>query len=174
LGASGGVYAQNAADLAARAKERFDARMKTPAMTKVVALARPFDDPLPAEVRDLDLITFFFFYHDTTYMEVDRAEMNRKLYAALKPGGTLVIADHSAGPATAPRSERRSIASKKACSAARSRRPVSSSSRRVISCATPRTRATSPSIVRPVRWTSSCSSFASRTNARGALVRVTR
>src|SRR5262249_13443412 len=77
----------------ARAKERFDARMKTPAMTKVVALTRPFDDPLPAEVRDLDLITFFFFYHDTTYMEVDRAEMNRKLYAALKPGGTLVIAD---------------------------------------------------------------------------------
>ena len=37
VGASGVVYAQNAADLGARAKERFDARMKTPAMTKVVA-----------------------------------------------------------------------------------------------------------------------------------------
>ena len=98
VGAGGVVYAQNTADLGARAKERFDARMKTPAMTKVVALARPFDDPLPADVRDLDLITFFFFYHDTTYMEVDRAEMNRKLYAALKPGGVLVIADHSARP----------------------------------------------------------------------------
>jgi len=96
VGAGGVVYAQNTADLGARAKERFDARMKTPAMTKVVALARPFDDPLPADVRDLDLITFFFFYHDTTYMEVDRAEMNRKLYAALKPGGVLVIADHAA------------------------------------------------------------------------------
>ena len=48
--------------------------------------------------RDLDLITFLFFYHDTTYMPVDRAEMNRKLYAALKPGGILVIADHSAKP----------------------------------------------------------------------------
>ena len=92
----GAVYAQNAADLGARAKERFEARMKTPAMANVVALVRPFDDPLPADVRDLDLITFFFFYHDTTYMEVDRAEMNRKLYAALKPGGMLVIADHSA------------------------------------------------------------------------------
>src|SRR5262249_3106578 len=33
-----------------------------------------------------------------TYMEVDRAAMNRKLYAALKPGGLLVIADHSARP----------------------------------------------------------------------------
>ena len=29
-------------------------------------------------------------------MPVDRAEMNRKLYAALKPRGVLVIADHSA------------------------------------------------------------------------------
>jgi predicted methyltransferase len=63
-----------------------------------MSLARPFDDPLPAEVRDLDLITFLFFYHDTTYMPVDRAEMNRKLFAALKPGGYLVIADHSARP----------------------------------------------------------------------------
>ena len=60
-----------------------------------MSLARPFDDPLPADVRDLDLITFLFFYHDTTYMPVERAEMNRKLYAALKPGGMLVIADHS-------------------------------------------------------------------------------
>jgi predicted methyltransferase len=59
-------------------------------------LTRPYDDPLPPDVRNIDLITFFFYYHDTTYMPVDRAEMNRKLFAALKPGGTLVIADHSA------------------------------------------------------------------------------
>jgi predicted methyltransferase len=94
---SGIVYGQNAAELA-RPRERFDARMQTPAMKNVVALVRPFDDPLPADVRDLDLITFFFFYHDTTYLEVDRAAMNRKLYAALKPGGLLVITDHSAKP----------------------------------------------------------------------------
>jgi predicted methyltransferase len=96
VGPGGAVYAQNAADVSARAKERFEARMKAPAMKSVVALVRPFDDPLPAEVRDLDLITFFFYYHDTTYMEVDRAAMNRKLHAALKPGGMLVITDHSA------------------------------------------------------------------------------
>jgi predicted methyltransferase len=64
----------------------------------VVALERPFDDPVPAEVRDLDLITFLIYYHDVTYMSVDRAQMNRKLFAALKPGGLLVIADHSAKP----------------------------------------------------------------------------
>jgi len=93
---AGVVYGQNPADLGERAKTRFEARLATPAAKNIVSLARPFDDPVPADVRDLDLITFLFFYHDTTYMPVDRAEMNRKLYAALKPGGILVIADHSA------------------------------------------------------------------------------
>jgi len=31
-------------------------------------------------------------------MAVDRAEMNKKMFAALKPGGFLIIADHSARP----------------------------------------------------------------------------
>jgi predicted methyltransferase len=92
----GVVYGQNPADLPERPKSRFEARLKTPAGKNIVSLARPFDDPVPADARDLDLITFLFFYHDTTYMPVDRAEMNKKLFAALKPGGMLVIADHSA------------------------------------------------------------------------------
>jgi predicted methyltransferase len=90
------VYGQNPVDISERAKTRFEARLKTPGGKNIVSLARQFDDPLPADVRDLDLITFLFFYHDTTYMPVDRAEMNRKLFAALKLGGMLVIADHSA------------------------------------------------------------------------------
>jgi predicted methyltransferase len=44
------------------------------------------------------VITFLFYYHDTTYMKVDRAEMDRKMFAGLKPGGVLVLADHSAKP----------------------------------------------------------------------------
>jgi predicted methyltransferase len=95
---TGVVYAQDSPDVSPRAKERFEARMKTPAMKNVVRLERPFDDPAPPGVHDLDLITFFFFYHDTTYMAVDRARMNRALFDALKPGGVLVIADHSAKP----------------------------------------------------------------------------
>ncbi len=93
---SGVVYAQNGANLGERAKARFDARLNTPAGKNIVRLVRAFDDPVPADVRNLDLITFLFFYHDTTYMAVDRAAMNSKLYAALRPGGMLVIADHSA------------------------------------------------------------------------------
>jgi predicted methyltransferase len=96
VGPGGVVYGQNAPDQGERGKAAFEARTKTPAGKSIVALARPFDDPLPPDVSNLDLITFFFFYHDTTYMPVDRALMDRKLFAALKPGGFLVISDHSA------------------------------------------------------------------------------
>jgi predicted methyltransferase len=95
VGPNGVVYGQNAPEFA-RPQAALEARTKTPAGKPIVGLSRPFDDPLPADARDLDLITFLFFYHDTTYMGVDRAKMNAKLFAALKPGGILVIADHSA------------------------------------------------------------------------------
>jgi predicted methyltransferase len=95
---NGVVFAQNPSDLADRAKTAFEARTATPTMKNVVADTAPFDDPIPAGVQDFDLITFLFYYHDTTYMTVDRAQMNRKLFGALKPGGYLVIADHSALP----------------------------------------------------------------------------
>ena len=65
-------------------------------MKNVVHVVRDFDDPIPPDVSGLDLITFFFAYHDITYMEVDRSAMNQKMFAALKPGGFLIIADHSA------------------------------------------------------------------------------
>jgi predicted methyltransferase len=97
VGPSGVVYAQDSADVIERqVKDKFDLRAQKPAMKGVIHVIRNYDDPLPPEVRNLDLITFFFAYHDMTYMQVDRAEMNRKLFAALKPGGYLVIADHSA------------------------------------------------------------------------------
>jgi predicted methyltransferase len=94
----GVVYAQDSAAVVERLKDKFDVRAQKPAMKNVVHVVRNFDDPIPPDVSGLDLITFFFSYHDMTYMPVDRAEMNRKMFAALKPGGILVIADHSARP----------------------------------------------------------------------------
>jgi predicted methyltransferase len=96
VGASGVVYAQESAAVMERVKDKFDIRAQNPAMKNVVHMIRTYDDPVPADVKGLDLITFFFAYHDVTYMPVDRAEMNKKMFAALKPGGFLVIADHSA------------------------------------------------------------------------------
>lgn len=96
VGPDGRVYAQESAAVMARVKDKFDIRAKNPAMKNVVHVIRNYDDPIPPDVSGLDLITFFFAYHDVTYMPADRAEMNRKMFAALKPGGFLVIADHSA------------------------------------------------------------------------------
>ena len=61
---------------------------------------RPFDDPVPGDAPKLDLITIVLNYHDITYLPVDRAKMNQRLYAALKPGGHLVVVDHSGRPGT--------------------------------------------------------------------------
>jgi predicted methyltransferase len=98
VGPQGTVYAQESPAASARARERFDERAKTPPMRNVVRLLRDYDDPVPPTVRDLDLVTFFFAYHDTAFMAVDRARMNRVLFDALKPGGVLVVTDHSAQP----------------------------------------------------------------------------
>jgi predicted methyltransferase len=93
VGPTGKVYGQNDQD-----SDKFRARMTKPAMGNVVALVRPADDPVPADLHDIDLVTFYFAYHDTTYMGIDRAKMDKAMFNALKPGGFLVIADHSARP----------------------------------------------------------------------------
>src|SRR5690349_8263172 len=99
VGPTGAIYAQDSAAVIERfVKDKFDIRAQKPVMKNVVHVVREFDDPIPPDVSNLDLITFFFAYHDITYMPVDRAAMNRKMFAALKPGGLLVIADHSAKP----------------------------------------------------------------------------
>src|SRR3984893_11550763 len=99
VGPAGTVYAQDSAAVIERfVKDKFDIRAQKPAMKNVVHVVRNFDDPIPPDVSNLALITFFFAYHDITYMEVDRAAMNKMMFAALKPGGFLIIADHSAKP----------------------------------------------------------------------------
>lgn len=95
----GKVYGQNAPDMPPRVKAAWDARMQHPAMRDVVPDLRPYDDPVPpGEDGKVDLISFFFGYHDTTYMKVDRAKMDKAMFDALKPGGYLVIADYAALP----------------------------------------------------------------------------
>ena len=99
-GPTGTVYGQDSATTIAAARTAYDNRAKTPAMKNVVRLLRSFDDPVPAEVKDFDLITFFFEYHEMPKAGIDFAKMNRRLFEILKPGGVLVVADHSALPGT--------------------------------------------------------------------------
>lgn len=100
VGPTGVVYGQDAESTVPNARAAFDARAKSPAMKNVVRVLRSFDDPVPADVRDFDVITFFFEYHEMPRAAIDFAKMNRRLYEILKPGGVLVIADHSALPGT--------------------------------------------------------------------------
>lgn len=101
VGASGRVYGQNTRFFLDNfVKGRFDERLRKPAMKNVAALAREFEDPAPAGESALDLVTFNFNYHDTVWLGVDRARMNRALFNALKPGGIYIVADHSGRPGT--------------------------------------------------------------------------
>ena len=60
-----------------------------------VVVERPFEDPVPDQAGKLDLITLILNYHDITYLPVDRAKMNARLFSALAPGGHFVVIDHS-------------------------------------------------------------------------------
>jgi predicted methyltransferase len=82
--------------------QRLAERAKNPAAANIVAVVRSFEDPAPPEVsaNALDLATLMFNYHDLGHLGVDRARMNRALFAALKPGGIYVVADHSGRPGT--------------------------------------------------------------------------
>ena len=72
------------------------------ATAPIVAVAQKFESPVPAELatQGLDLVTLMFNYHDLGFMGVDRSQMNRALFQALKPGGLYVIADHAGRPGT--------------------------------------------------------------------------
>jgi predicted methyltransferase len=99
VGARGRVYGQNSPLILARiAQAPWTARLAKPVMANVVRLDREFDDPFPPDLRDLDAVLMVLIYHDTVWMKVDRARMNRAVFDALEPGGVYGIVDHSAAP----------------------------------------------------------------------------
>jgi predicted methyltransferase len=102
VGPTGYVYAQNTQlALDKFVKGGFEARRKEyPIMRRVIHLVRDFESPVPSDIRQLDLVTFNFMYHDTVWMGVDRARMNRAVFEALKRGGVYIVADHSARAGT--------------------------------------------------------------------------
>lgn len=91
VGPTGKVWAQAQNPGPALAK-----RLADHPQDNIVVVKRPFDDPVPEDAPKLDLITIVNNYHDISYLPVDRAKMNQRLFAALKPGGRLVVVDHSA------------------------------------------------------------------------------
>ncbi len=102
FGPTGRVFGQNAPRAPGAAPRPSSAqtlvdRAKNPLVANVVPVIRKFEDPVPPEVANggLDLVTIMFSYHDLGQMKVDRGQMNKAVFAALKPGGFYVIADHA-------------------------------------------------------------------------------
>lgn len=91
----GTVFAQTP-----RPGETLTKRLAEHPQPNVVLAQRPFEDPVPADAPKLDLVTLVNNYHDLTYQPIDRAAMNAKIFAALKPGGHYVVIDHSAQSGT--------------------------------------------------------------------------
>jgi predicted methyltransferase len=77
-------------------------RSANAAAAPITVALQPLTDPAPAALAQakLDLVTLMFNYHDLGFLGEGRAQMNRSIFAALKPGGFYVIADHSGRPGT--------------------------------------------------------------------------
>jgi len=96
VGAGGKVYAQNPRQWAGFSWPDWEKRKASGDLPQVELVERPFEDPLPPDVRALDVVFSILIYHDTAYMGVDRKKMNAAVFAALVPGGVYTIVDHDA------------------------------------------------------------------------------
>ncbi|MFL5343291.1 MAG: class I SAM-dependent methyltransferase [Hyalangium sp.] len=101
VGPTGTVYGENPKIVLERFAEKpWSERLAKPVNAKVVRVDRELDDPLPPEVTDLDAVVSNIIYHDSVWLNVDRAKMNAAIFRALKPGGVYVVLDSSAKPGT--------------------------------------------------------------------------
>lgn len=96
VGPDGRVYAGNNPFFAEYFEQAFDALLAQPAFARVVRIDGPVDRiALPAD-GSLDAVIMVNAYHDLYLTEEDRGALNRKVLAALKPGGVYGIVDHNA------------------------------------------------------------------------------
>jgi len=95
VGKTGKVYAQNSPTASEKTLTNMAERLKKPAMANVTLVSAPADAAFPDGVHP-DVVTFVLNYHDTTFLPIDRAKMNKVVFDGLKSGGTYVIVDHAA------------------------------------------------------------------------------
>lgn len=100
VGNTGKVYIQNNSLFLRFSEEQLGKRLKEHRLKNVIRLDSEFADlKLPQQV---DLIFIGLSYHDLyvpredPVITADPVQVMRQVYAALKPGGTLVITDHAA------------------------------------------------------------------------------
>lgn len=95
VGDTGTVWAQTP-----KMRPGFSERLRDHPQGNIIPALQPFDDPVPRNAAPLDLVTLIFNYHDIANLPVDRVQMDKRLFDALKPGGHMVILDHAARAGT--------------------------------------------------------------------------
>ena len=93
VGPQGIVYTVNP-----NSRDEINQRWKSPKYANVKIADGPFDQLALPQDSSLDLVLIHLNYHDV--VPETRAPMNKRIYAALKRGGTYAIVDHSAKDGT--------------------------------------------------------------------------
>lgn len=96
VGIGGKVYAQNPEEWEEYSAPAWKQRKANGRFPHVTVVQRPFDDPLPDDATQLDVVFSVLVYHDAAAMGADRAAMNGAVARALSPEGTYVVVDHHA------------------------------------------------------------------------------
>ena len=99
VGPEGTVYATNNEFVIKNYGDGIAERIEARKLENVVNLHASLEDPQLPRGR-LDAVIMVLFYHDTYWLDVDRAKMNRAIYDALEPGGVYGVIDHHGAEGT--------------------------------------------------------------------------
>lgn len=100
VGPEGAVYTGNNPFFERFGGEALTALLSEPGFENVMRIDGPVDEiALPSD-GSLDAVMIAIAYHDLWLTDEDRSEFNRRVLAALKPGGVYGIIDHSAAEGT--------------------------------------------------------------------------
>ncbi len=96
VGPEGAVYSGNNPFFEPFGGESLTALLSEPGFENVMRIDAPVDEiELPSD-GSLDAVIIVLAYHDLWLTDEDRDELNRRVFAALRPGGVYGIIDHSA------------------------------------------------------------------------------
>ncbi len=96
VGEEGEVYAGNNPFFQRFGEEAITALLTEPGFERVHRIDGPVDEVALPTDGSLDAVIVVLAYHDLWLTDEDRSELNRRVFAALKPGGVYGIVDHHA------------------------------------------------------------------------------
>jgi predicted methyltransferase len=108
VGPAGVVYVRHdPRTLTALPSTREGAKPSDALPANVVLMTTRDEAVLDAAVKDLNVATLLFSYHDLVARGIDRRRLNLAVYRALVPSGTFVIADLAPPPGTSAEAARK-------------------------------------------------------------------